>query len=97
VKLTEHDARIPTKLSATTAIMALHTAAVARGAAAKFIVGDFALIHKCPSMGPPFRVRILEGFSIQFCGRPLYIVTTRDRESLDVYFISEYVLCALAR
>jgi 3-methyl-2-oxobutanoate hydroxymethyltransferase len=34
----------PTTLSATTAMMALHTAAVARGAAAKFIVADLPFL-----------------------------------------------------
>jgi hypothetical protein len=27
---------------------------------------SFSLIHKCPSMGPPLRVRILEGFLFSF-------------------------------
>src|ERR1041384_4782197 len=34
----------PTTLSATTAMMALHTAAVAKGAPAKFIVGDLPFL-----------------------------------------------------
>src|SRR5262245_33299502 len=34
----------PTTLSATTAMMALHTAAVAKGAPAKFIIGDLPFL-----------------------------------------------------
>lgn len=36
-------------------------------------------LHKCPSIGPRFWVRILEGFSIQFCRGQFYIGTTPPR------------------